>query len=174
MPVTIREVLHQLVSRSDCEVLPFSGMPALNQGDVLPEQLAEFYKLCGGIRIKRFNDCFYSWYVSKPTDFRAAVGVIHQGEMSDSERAFWSAHWANSFYVVAETEGSGEVIVTSCGDRFRGLYFDGHRETFGCDKMPVIAQSLAELIVLLVDAGIGSIPRIPPSRQKVARDFTSV
>lgn len=161
----LESALDLLRSRDDCEVLPPSGAPAIGSRMELPPEVVRFYQLCGGAKIGLFEDDYFSWLIVPPSRFVEALPLV-LGLSYESEKSFWEHHWAQCFYLIAENQNAEERIVVSCGERYFGLFFDGHQESFACDNMRLIARTLPELLLALADAPMGRLPRpAHPSQQ---------
>jgi antitoxin YokJ len=61
----------------ECEVDDPAGDPVLQSGHALPEDLAEFYRLCGGLYL--FAGRYYPVTISTPKEFVLANPVIFDG-----------------------------------------------------------------------------------------------
>lgn len=158
VPMTIEEAINQIRYRNDSTVLPPCGLPSVKAGCELPHDVAEFYHLCGGIKIRRFKEIFFSWEIVCPARFVSAPSVVHRG-FYDSVESFWREHWAQSLYWFAQTEGAGEAIVVDCRLGTESRFLNADTETFGCDEMPRISQNLGDLLIRLLEAEIGSMPK---------------
>jgi antitoxin YokJ len=155
--MTIDEILDQIESRSDCVVLPPCGLPSIKSSCALPDEIARFYQLCGGVKIRRFNNHFFSWEVVQPTRFIPAPEVAHR-DFYDTVEMFWREHWAQSLYWFAQTEGAGEAIVVDCRPGAPLRLLNADIETFGCEAMPLVSDDLGGLLVNLLEAKIASLP----------------
>ena len=130
-----------------CEVLPPRGQPKLaREGCVIPDDLAEFYALCGGVTL--FSHGPYPVRIVGPEEVvhanQAIVGQAPTDDLSDS------------WYLVARG-GSEEAISIDCGrDRLGRCYdsfWDCHAVAGSCR---VVALSFTELLRRLVESEGGS------------------
>lgn len=132
----IKSLIEQIKLDSECIVYPASGLPTIEEGCILPNDIKEFYSMCGGLSLYRDND--YAINILPPERFVLANPVI-VGERCEEDI---SSNW----YIFAD-DGSGEYLtidlspsrVGRCYDSF----FDRHGVVGSC---PIIAMSFTDAI----------------------------
>jgi len=134
--MTIRELLATIAADSACQVRPQAGLPRVEDGHRLPDDVLEFYGLCGGIDL--FPDREYSTFVLPPTEVVPANPVI-VGQRVEGDR---SEDW----YLIAQ-DGNGDYLTLDCSAERAGRCYDSIHETHGLvGQTPVIARSFTELL----------------------------
>lgn len=167
--MTIESVLAILRGRSDCEVMPPTGQPQLMPGMRLPPDVERLYDLCGGLKLAILEEEFWMWEIVPPHAFKPGPAIVFEGYYDEG---IWGNHWAQCFYVIAQNQNAEERIVVSCGERYFGMFFDAHQESFSCDDMRLVARTLPELLLGLADASMGRLPRpAHPSQQVFLRQL---
>ncbi|NOU89658.1 SMI1/KNR4 family protein, partial [Paenibacillus sp. LMG 31460] len=74
-------LINEAKTLSDCEVYPASALPRLRSSHILPPDLEEFYKECGGMQI--FNDSDFPYRVIPPIEIKLANLEILGEEVED-------------------------------------------------------------------------------------------
>ena len=142
--MNIKDLVAKARHQGGWTVLDVADLPALPDGLHLPDDVSEFYKNCGGIRLAVGQDEFH---VVSPTDFVRSNDAI-LGETHANDRSHW-------WFVIGR---SGEQYVSidlapgrlgRCYDSF----WDRHAVAGSC---PVIAASFSEFLARLLD-GDGSL-----------------
>ncbi|MCA9096571.1 MAG: SMI1/KNR4 family protein [Planctomycetaceae bacterium] len=95
--ITMIELIEQLRSRNDCQVLPPAGIPSV--GLPLPTDVVEFYQLCGGANL--FSGANYAITLVSPDGFERANPLI----VGEDESEDISHDW----FVIAK---SGDQYIT--------------------------------------------------------------
>lgn len=130
--MSVKELLDLVAASSRAVVLPPAGRPTVGAGYRLPQDLAEFYKLCGGIE---FLDTpqHYGVIVSPPAQLLPTNPILIGEQVDDDITSSWHVigrtfnndlisidlHPArlgrcyDSFYEVHGVPGSCEVIAAS-------------------------------------------------------------
>jgi len=134
MSVNLTEILGRLKADPLHEVLPPQGLPKLREGHVLPSEVRAFYERCGGLKLNRYKEVYYSWRLVSPDEFRPATEIVIGKELNGMAQ-FWENHWASGLYVFGETDDPREKILVSCSDRDPFAFLDGHPETYATDDM---------------------------------------
>lgn len=71
----IQKLIQQLRERGDCIVLPPVGLPVLKgEEHQLPQDLIEFYQVCGGMEL--FTEADFCMTIVRPEDFVLAYITI--------------------------------------------------------------------------------------------------
>lgn len=131
------QLLDELVRREDCVLLPPAGPPAVQQGDLLPDDLRLFYERCGGGSVRTGH--------AYGLDLRPPRGLVPTNTVTvPLEELDISSHW----YVVANGAGSTIDLVSIdlhpdrvglCYDSF----WDVHASPGNC---AVVATSFTDLL----------------------------
>lgn len=138
--MSVRDIIEKIKGIPDCLVLPPSGTPNIEDHLVLPEDVLEFYQLCGGIHL--FQHAAYRVNIVQPQDFVLANPVI-VGERCEEDI---SANW----YIVA-TDGNGDYLTVDLELSRMGKCYDSFWDSHGVvGECRVIAFSFLELIERLI------------------------
>ncbi|MCU0698197.1 MAG: SMI1/KNR4 family protein [Myxococcaceae bacterium] len=142
----LQRVLHQIRQARDCKVAAPRGQPVLREGDRLPDDLAEFYRLAGGATL--FEHSTYPIRVVGPEELVRANPEIVGSECPDDISDTW--------YIVARG-GREEAITIDCHadrtGRCHDSFWDRHGVAGDCR---IVALSFTELLQRLFDGGGGS------------------
>jgi hypothetical protein len=146
--MSVQELLERIRSTPDCEVYTPTGLPVTLDGHVLPEDLREFYQLCGGVSLYRT--------LPKRIGILPAERVVLANPFLwpsiTPEQAATSADdisW--SWYVIAHDYGGNYLTIDLSRERLGRCYdsfFDRHAMPGYC---PIIARSFTELLTRLLD-----------------------
>jgi hypothetical protein len=133
-----------------CTVQPPSGTPSVGDGFIIPEDLAAFYRLCGGATL--FEDSAYGLSIVPPDRVVVANPVILVGVGEDQLAAAaddpsWSRH------IIAEGDSGMYVTIDLAPDRL-GLCYDSHWDVYPADS-ETIALSFTDLLARLLASGGG-------------------
>lgn len=137
----IQRILEQIRRTPRCAVAPRSQLPVVREEDRLPDDLLEFYTLCGGVRL--FEDRDYSIRIVDPGEIVRSnpeiVGFECPEDISDS------------WYIVARG-GREEAISVDCNPKRLGRCYDSFWDRHGVPGACVIvALSFTELLARLLD-----------------------
>ncbi|MFM2479667.1 SMI1/KNR4 family protein [Celerinatantimonas sp. MCCC 1A17872] len=122
----------------DCEVLPSHGLP--NISNLLPSDLVEFYKLCGGVKL--FKNEEYCVEIVCPEELVLANPVI-VGELCPEDI---SSQW----YIIAKGGAEESITIDLAPERLGRCYdsfVDVHAVAGSCS---IIALSFHELLERLI------------------------
>ncbi len=138
----LQRLLDRIRRTDDCSVAAPRGQPALREGHHVPDDLAEFYELAGGVSL--FEHGTYPSRVVGPEGLVRAnpeiVGTECPGDISDA------------WYIVARG-GSEEAITIDCSGERSGRCHDSFWDCHGvAGECRVVALSFTELLGRLVDA----------------------
>lgn len=141
----MQRVLDRIRRTHDCAVVVPRGQPVLREGDRIPDDLAEFYRLVGGVSL--FEHGTYPIRVVGPEDLARAnpeiVGTDCPDDISDS------------WYIVARG-GREEAITIDCSPERIGRCYDSFWDRHGvAGDCRVVALSFTELLQRLFDNGGG-------------------
>jgi len=96
----LQQILERIRQTSNCDVDPPRGQPILRDGDRLPDDLAEFYRCCGGVSL--FAHSIYPFRIVGPDEPVRSNPDIAQAEHPDEISDTW--------YIVAR--GGNEEAIT--------------------------------------------------------------
>lgn len=135
-----RRLLDQVGRTRDCKIVAPSGQPLLRDGERLPEDLAEFFRLAGGAAFFEHSD--YAIRVVAPEEFvranPAIVGVDCPDDISDA------------WYIVARG-GPEEVITIDCSADRTGRCYDSFWDSHGvAGSCRIVALSFTDLLQRLL------------------------
>lgn len=137
----VKELLKKISTLSDCKVYPPNGLPITDENLDLPEDVKEFYSLCGGITLYENKD--YSIKIAAPDEFVLANPLI-VGERCEDDI---SSNW----YIVAHSGNSEFLTIDLSPDRF-GKCYDSFIDRHGVvGESQIIALSFTELLKNLVN-----------------------
>ena len=118
-------------------------MPRTQPGDVLPDDIVEFYRLAGGAVLFTGRD--YEFDIVPPGDVQR-INVLLRWE-------FDAPDISESWYAVVG-DGNGDYLSVDCSPSRLGRCYDTFHETHGfAGQTPVIARSFTDLLERLLDNG---------------------
>lgn len=135
----VRAIVDRIAATPGCTVSPPCGLPTIRDDEVLPQDLMEFYLICGGAQL--FADADFSIEIVPPKLFVRSNPVVAGVEASDDI--------SDSWYVIA-CGGSEEVVSIDCSPSRLGRcydsFWDRHAVAGSC---AIVAMSFVELLVEL-------------------------
>jgi hypothetical protein len=133
---TLHSLIAEIGRSSGCSVAPPTGLPSLRAGDRLPDDLLEFYQICGGVRF--FDQSDYPVQIVGPTSLVRSNPVIVRSECPDDITDSW--------YIVARS-GGDEAISIDCHPARLGRCYDSFWDHHGIvGECAVVALSFTELL----------------------------
>lgn len=146
----ISDLLRKISHLPDCRVLPLQGTPKVEEPYSLPNDLREFYSLCGGVELFMTQD--YPYTIVPPNEFTRANPVII-GELWPD----WEDDISSAWFIIAKDPEHQYLSIDLDPSRFGRCYdsFTGRHANPG--DCPIIAFSFSDLLQRLVDNG-GSYP----------------
>lgn len=137
----LQGLLEQIDRTPRCEVSPSAGQPVLRSQERLPDDLAEFYRRCGGVRLFEGGDGAFE-IVGPQALTRANPEIVGEECPEDI---------SDTWYIVARGNG-GALISIDCGPgrvgRCYDSFWDRHGVAGSCD---IVALSFTELLRRLLD-----------------------
>lgn len=143
----IKEILQEINEIENCKVYPPEGLPEnIEEGDVLPKDLLEFYNICAGVDL--FTNADFGITIVGPEKLVLANPII-VGEKCEYDI---SSHW----YIIADL-GSGNYLSIDLHPDRLGKCYDSHWDSHGVvGSSTVVANSFTDLLNrLLVSKGEG-------------------
>jgi hypothetical protein len=141
----IMRVAESIRGRSDCRALPPAGLPKVEAGHRLPDDMAGFYSECGGADLFLGRD--FAVRICTPCEFVPSNPEIVGEQVPDDITSSW--------YIVARG-GSGEYISIDLHPDRHGLCYDSFHEVHGVvGSSVVLATSFTDLVRRLLAADGG-------------------
>src|SRR5688572_7050582 len=121
----INELVQCVKENKDCLVLPPGGLPIVDPKHLLPDDVEEFYSICGGINF--FSESNYSIRIASPGEFLSAnpkiIGKIYEDDISSS-------------WYIAANDGNNDFITIDLSKERNGKcydsFFDRHAVAGSC------------------------------------------
>ncbi len=137
----ITELIEKIRLTPDCEVFPPAGLPVIRAEHTLPEDLREFYELCGGVDL--FKDTAYCLTIVPPSKLVVANPVIIIGVDDETVRKICRAEsW--SWSVIGEGENA-QYITIDLSQEHLGRCYDSMWDRHPHSSV-IIANSFTELL----------------------------
>jgi hypothetical protein len=137
---TIKDLVKQIQTRSDCLVYPCAGPPSIADDIRLPHDLAEFFSLCGGAEL--FQGQLWPVTINPPHQFRHANTAIVRDE-AEYDRSY-------SWYLVASSFDE-QISIDLSSERSGWCYdsfWDCHAMAGSCR---VLAKSFNEFLARCIE-----------------------
>ncbi|MBR8176194.1 SMI1/KNR4 family protein [Burkholderia ambifaria] len=141
--MSIKSIIEIIKSDGGCQVLPVSGaLPLLPNADMAyPNDLVEFYSLCGGVILFRAGRSNISFKIL-PAGEVLQANMLIVGEPCEDDISF-------SWYAVCKTDNGDFISIDTSKER-SGRCYDSNSEIHGvAGSCPIIALSFSELLCLL-------------------------
>ncbi len=136
----MRELIQRIGEMENCKVLPPSGIPDMD----IPDDLKEFYSLCGGVILFEASD--YCFKISTPAELIPAnPSILPEGYEQDIPKDDIS----NDFYIIARN-GPEQAISINLGDSQFGYCYDSFWDLHATSDSTIIAYSFTSLLNSLV------------------------
>lgn len=135
--MNIGELIEKIKNTPDCVVFPAKGLPKLgNKSHQLPNDLKNFYSICGGISLYISKEC--SIKIVEPSKFQLANPIIVGDLCEDDITSEW--------YIIADDE-NGDYLTIDLSPARRGRCYDSFWDRHGLvGDCPVIANSFIDLL----------------------------
>jgi len=143
--MNILDIVNSIKKLNDCIVYPVENLPIIQPGHLLPKDLAEFYRVCGGTKL--FVDSPFPTFIVSPNKFTQANPIIFsrmEPKELDKTRSDISWSWyligigPNSQYITIDLD---PARLGNCYDSF----WDRHpRDSY------IISFSFVELLTGLL------------------------
>jgi hypothetical protein len=131
--MSLSELIEQIRMTPDCSVSDPAGLPLISEGHVLPDDLREFYELCGGLSL-----------FENAEDYRIAIVLPEQvvlanplivGDVSGYDDI------SLSWYIIAQDDNNEYLTIDLSKERLGRCYdsfYEIHAVRGSC---PIIATS---------------------------------
>lgn len=135
----IIEILDKIKNTPDCIVYSPCGLPTLNKGFELPDDLRVFYENCGGVSF--FTEKEYGFTIVGPEEMVLANPVI-VGEICEEDI---SSEW---YIICRDTENN--YITIDLGKKRLGRCYDSFWDRHGVvGECAIVAKNFTELLLQL-------------------------
>ncbi|WP_078393754.1 SMI1/KNR4 family protein [Shouchella patagoniensis] len=137
----IEQLINQIKSTTHCDVLEHVHLPEIDEKHILPEDLKEFYRLCGGASL--FTNKDYPFYIVPPEEFVLENPVI-VGELCEEDI---SSDW----YIVCN-DGKDEYLTIDLNKERLGRCYDSFFDRHGLvGESQIVGFSFTELLERLLE-----------------------
>ncbi|UQN06547.1 SMI1/KNR4 family protein [Deinococcus sp. QL22] len=140
----LRQLLDRIRAHPDCVVLPATGLPQPVAPHQLPNDVNEFYTLCGGVEFFVGSEVLFPFRIVAPDEVVRA-NLKFFGELyADDITAQW--------YLIAE-DFNGDCLSIDLAPERLGRCYDSNHEVHGMvGSCAVVARSFTELLTFLWEA----------------------
>jgi antitoxin YokJ len=148
----MKDLLDKIRNTPDCLVDAPAGMPLIQPEHVLPNDLKEFYQLCGGLVLYDSSEYFFS--IVPPQDFLLSnTGILYLDKESFptlKDEISWS------WYVIGKGDSGEYISIDLEPIRLGRCYFSIWETHAMKGYAPIIADTFTDLLVrLLANKGDG-------------------
>jgi antitoxin YokJ len=159
----MKNLLKRIGATAGCRILAEAGFPKLERSHKLPDDLTEFYKLCGGVEL--YSDALFPVRISAPSELVPANPVIIGEQVRDI---------SDSWYIIGRGGGDEYMSIDLAPDR-SGMCYDSFREVHGLPgSCAVIGLSFTDLLTRLVAARGGHWYWLEPGFASLGDAYDSV
>jgi antitoxin YokJ len=145
----IKAFLRSIAHTADCAVLPPGGGPSIDgERHHVPEDVAEFYRLCGGVSL--FAESDYSIEIVAPHKLRPTNERMFRGLRPDQIATSYG-HPCWDWYTIADAGNGQHISVDLHPDRL-GRCYDAFWETYPAES-GLVATSFTDLVERLYANG---------------------
>lgn len=138
----ILEILNSIRNTSDCIVHSPCGLPLVDEGIDLPDDLKLFYKNCGGVSF--YKNKKYGFTIVSPEEMVLANPVI-VGELCEEDI---SSKW----YIICKDSDSNYITIDLATERL-GRCYDSFWDRHGVvGECAIIARNFTELVMELFNS----------------------
>lgn len=136
----LMETVQAIRSTLDCQVFPPAGLPEIGLPHVLPNDLREFYEVCGGLRL--FQSAGYPVFIVSPNKLILANPVIVGDVYEDDISSDW--------YIIAD-DGNGDYFTIDLNSERLGRCYDSSHETHALPgETPIVALSFTDFLARML------------------------
>lgn len=120
--IDIKEIIKKVSSLPNCNVYQSSDMITIPNGLEAPEDLVEFYKLCGGISL--FEGAPYAVKIVAPQEFINANPVIIGEEIinAEIEKGTYDNEISKDWFIIADLYNSDYIVIDLNKERLGQCY----------------------------------------------------
>lgn len=133
----IKDVLTQIAATANCRILPVADWPTISQHHALPEDLREFYSLCGGATL--FESATFRTIVSTPEQVVLANPII-VGELYEDDIS-------STWYIITSDGSDGRKMTIDLSSERLGRCYDSFWDRHAVvGSSVIIALSFTEFL----------------------------
>lgn len=141
----IADLVEKIRNTPGCRLEDPLGLPIVCEQHVLPEDLKQFYRLCGGATL-------YEDVATDPAEIVSPHRIVLANSLmlvglDDEEIAWYKEHlgitW--SWYFLADY-GNGNYVTIDLSQERLGQCYDSHHEKHAAGNSYVVADSFTELL----------------------------
>lgn len=133
----------------ECTIYPVSGIPSIQKEHLLPDDLKEFYQLCGGMDLFPVETQLPA-YIMAPEKVVLANPVLVEGLTKEAHpESADDISW--SWYIIVRTHGYNYITIDLSPNRL-GRCYESFAFTHGVPgDCPIIAFSFTDLLIGLLE-----------------------
>lgn len=140
----LSSLIAQIEKVPDCRIYPAQGLPHVESKYGLPDDVSEFFALCGGIEL--FTEREYPYTIVTPVGFVRANPVIIREYWYE-----WEDDISSTWHIIA-SDPDGQFLTIDLDPGRLGRCYDSfigqHANPGDC---PIIAESFSDLLSRLVE-----------------------
>lgn len=142
---TLPQVITAIRATPNCFVSPPAGLPHIDGAFLLPADVREFYRLCGGAVL--FRGSVYGLTIVPPARLRLANSAILIGAAAEQLAAL-NDHPSRSWHIIGEGLNSMYVTIDLASEKL-GFCYDSYWDVHPHDST-MIARSFSEFLMRLL------------------------
>ncbi len=151
--MNIKKLITKAKTLPNCIVLPPSGLPQVENNLAIPDDVKEFYSLCGGMSL--FEGAAYAIKIVKPEEVVFANPVIIGEDIinAEIEKGTYDSEISRDWFIIADLYNSDYAVIDFNKERMGQCYkafWDSYPEMGGT---PIIAKSFTELLEHFINNG---------------------
>lgn len=141
----IKSMVDLIKSDNRCTVLQPMGLPQVPSTHQLPDDVAEFYTLCGGILLGAYTDP-YSARIVAPNEVTQSNSKLLGDELLEYALNNQQADRSWNWYIIVDYY-NGDCISIDLSKERNGRCYDSFHETYGFKgDMPIVAFTFSALL----------------------------
>ena len=143
----IQKIINLIKNLPDCIVYPPDNLPTIEVGHLIPLDLEEFYKSCGGILL--FKEATFPTLIIPPHKFTQANPVIFSDILNEKIIQESKEHISWSWYLIGTGPNSQYITIDLSPERLGNVY-----NSFWIDhpgNSLIVAKSFTDLLLLLIE-----------------------
>ncbi len=144
--MNMSNLINNIRSTPDCIIYPPVGLPSIQEGHVLPDDLHEFYEMCGGMDL--FTSEPFSISIVPPEKLVLANPVIISNWTESEMKQDTEDEPSWSWHIIAEAANSQYITIDLIAERL-GQCYDIFWEIHPADST-IVANSFTDLLIRLL------------------------
>jgi len=147
--MSLENLLHRIQVTPDWRIDVPVGQPGIGEHHRLPDDLRNFYQLCGGLSLA--ENTAYSVTIVPPTKCLLVNPVILGEDVAELVQRTEGDDISWSWYIIADL-GNRDYLTIDLSQERLGRCYDSFHETHGLiGNTPIIALSFTELVLSLFE-----------------------